>query len=80
VARFAGVALAEDFANHDGAWVAGGTGSLQFFAHSVNWGQIRPGHAVCVARKRSGFRFSRLNYGLRAHTLSPGRQRELTGR
>jgi hypothetical protein len=31
------VPLAEGFSNHKGAWVAGGTGSARFFAHSVNW-------------------------------------------
>jgi hypothetical protein len=33
------VPLAEGFANHKGAWVAGGTGSVRFFAHSVNWAE-----------------------------------------
>jgi hypothetical protein len=31
------VPLAEGFASHRGAWVAGGTGSVRFFAHAVNW-------------------------------------------
>lgn len=33
------VPLAEGFASHRGAWVAGGTGSVRFFAHTVIWPQ-----------------------------------------
>jgi hypothetical protein len=34
------VPLAKGFANHKGAWVAGGSGSVRFFAHSVNWPEL----------------------------------------
>jgi hypothetical protein len=34
------VLLAEGFANHKGSWLAGGTGSVRFFAHSVNWAAL----------------------------------------
>jgi hypothetical protein len=31
------VPLAEGFANHKGAWTVGGTGSVRFLSHAVNW-------------------------------------------
>jgi hypothetical protein len=31
------VPLARGFANHKGAWVAGSSGGVRFFAHTVNW-------------------------------------------
>ena len=31
------VPLAGGFASHKGAWVAGGSGGVRFFAHTVNW-------------------------------------------
>jgi hypothetical protein len=34
------VPLSEGFANHRGAWVAGGTGDVRFFAHAVNWTEL----------------------------------------
>jgi hypothetical protein len=37
------VPLAEGFASHQGTWVTGGTGSVRFFAHSVNWAELWPG-------------------------------------
>jgi hypothetical protein len=29
--------LTRGFRNHPGAWIPGGTGSVRFFAHAVNW-------------------------------------------
>jgi hypothetical protein len=34
------VPLAEGFANHKGAWLAGGTGSVRFFARAVDWAEL----------------------------------------
>jgi hypothetical protein len=34
------VPLARGFANHKGAWVAGGSGSVRFFVHTVNWSEL----------------------------------------
>jgi hypothetical protein len=34
------VLLARGFANHKGAWVAGGSGSVRFFGHAVNWSEL----------------------------------------
>lgn len=32
--------LARGFHNHPGAWLPGGTGSLRFFAHTVDWAEL----------------------------------------
>lgn len=34
------VPLARGFASHQGAWVAGGSGAVRFFAHPVNWAAL----------------------------------------
>jgi hypothetical protein len=34
------VSLARGFANHEDAWIAGGSGTVRFFAHPVNWSAL----------------------------------------
>ncbi len=35
------VSLAKGFSSHPGAWKPGGTGGVRFFAHSVDWKQVK---------------------------------------
>jgi hypothetical protein len=32
--------LARGFLNHPGAWLEGGTGSVRFFEHAVDWAAL----------------------------------------
>lgn len=36
------ISTARGFEDHKGAWVAGGTGSVRFYAHAVDWAALPP--------------------------------------
>jgi hypothetical protein len=38
--NYTSTSIAHGFAEHHGAWMPGGTGSLRFFAHKVDWNRL----------------------------------------